>query len=347
MQRMFQTQGEPIRDARERRADVASFVLTAVALVLILHLHLLVAFLAGLLVFELVHIIAPMLRRHFADRRALIGAVAILATIIVGIIMGIAFAVVAFLKSEAGSVPALMNKMAEIVESAKGVLPPWVMDHIPATVDEIRDRISAWLREHATQVRLVGAETARAFVMLLIGMIIGAMVALHEAAEATNQKPLARALTLRAERVGDAFRRIVFAQVRISAVNTALTAIYLIVILPLLGIHLPYAKTLVAVTFITGLLPVIGNLISNTIIVTVSLAVSVLVAIGSLVFLIVIHKLEYFLNARIVGSRIHAKPWEILIAMLAMEAAFGLPGVAAAPIYYAYLKAELAERGLV
>ena len=33
--------------------------------------------------------------------------------------------------------------------------------------------------------------------------------------------------------------------------------------------------------------------------------------------------------------------------MLVMEAAFGLPGVVAAPIYYAYLKQELADRGWV
>jgi len=30
-----------------------------------------------------------------------------------------------------------------------------------------------------------------------------------------------------------------------------------------------------------------------------------------------------------------------------MEAAFGLPGVVAAPIYYAYAKQELTVRGLV
>jgi predicted PurR-regulated permease PerM len=95
------------------------------------------------------------------------------------------------------------------------------------------------------------------------------------------------------------------------------------------------------------LLPVIGNLISNTVIVIVSLAYSIHVAMASLVFLIVIHKLEYFLNARIIGSRIQSRAWELLIAMLAMEAAFGLPGVAAAPIFYAYVKSELAEWRLV
>ena len=47
----------------------------------------------------------------------------------------------------------------------------------------------------------------------------------------------------------------------------------------------------------------LGNLISNTVIVMVSLSVSLYVAIGSLVFLIAIHKLEYFINARIIGGR--------------------------------------------
>ncbi|HQM88224.1 MAG TPA: AI-2E family transporter, partial [Methylotenera sp.] len=146
---------------------------------------------------------------------------------------------------------------------------------------------------------------------------------------------------------GDAFRRIVFAQVRISAINTTFTAIYLAVVLPLMGIHLPLIKTMIAITFLVGLLPVIGNLISNTVIVVVSLSQSLGIAIASLAYLIIIHKFEYFLNARIVGGQIRANAWELLIAMLLMEAAFGLAGVVAAPIYYAYIKSELRRRELV
>ena len=134
---------------------------------------------------------------------------------------------------------------------------------------------------------------------------------------------------------------------RISALNTSLTAIYLAIVLPLCGVHLPLIKTMIAVTFIAGLLPVIGNLISNTVIVIVSLSHSLYAALGSLGFLVLIHKLEYFVNARIVGTQIRARAWELLIAMLAMEAAFGIAGVVAAPIYYAYLKDELKSRGLI
>jgi predicted PurR-regulated permease PerM len=104
---------------------------------------------------------------------------------------------------------------------------------------------------------------------------------------------------------------------------------------------------MIAVTFIAGLLPVIGNLISNTVICIISLSHSLYVTLASLAFLVVIHKLEYFVNARIIGTQIRSRAWELLIAMLVMEAAFGVAGVIAAPIFYAYLKDELKSRGMI
>ena len=133
----------------------------------------------------------------------------------------------------------------------------------------------------------------------------------------------------------------------LSRMSSPWKSIFLLIVLPLTGVHLPLTKTLIVITFVVGLLPVIGNLISNTLIVIVALSISLWVALGALIFLILIHKLEYFLNAKIVGHRIHARAWEILLAMLVMEAAFGLPGVVAAPIYYAYLKGELTAARLI
>jgi predicted PurR-regulated permease PerM len=46
-----------------------------------------------------------------------------------------------------------------------------------------------------------------------------------------------------------------------------------------------------------------------------------------------------------VGGQIKASAWELLCAMLVFEAAFGLQGLIAAPIYYAYFKAELRNVG--
>jgi predicted PurR-regulated permease PerM len=330
--------------ASARNLDVAAWVLAGLLLILTLLLHLLPALLAGLLVFELVHVIAPRLR---LGKRGKVAAVAILATAIVAALSFGLFGAVSFFRSDAGSLTALLQKMAEIIDGSRTHLPEWALQYLPSDAEELRKELTAWMREHAGEVQLLGKEAGRVSAHILIGMIIGAMVSLREARPSRGGAPLAHALGGRAALLGDGFRRIVFAQVRIAAINTAFTAIYLVAALPLLGIHLPFTKTLVLITFFAGLLPVVGNLISNATVVVVSLSASLAVALASLVFLIVIHKLEYFLNARIVGSQIRASAWELLLAMLVMESAFGLAGLVAAPVYYAYLKEELTARGLV
>ena len=328
------------------RHEIAAWVIAGVTLVAVLPLRLIAALLAGLLVYELVHVVASRILMSRTGGRKL-AAVGLLATLIVTALVLALWGAVAFLRSDAGSLANLLQRMAEIVESSRGKLPEWLVDSIPGDPDTMKNAASAWLSEHARELRTVGGEVGHAAVHVLIGMVIGAMVSLHETLPGSHRGPLAVALTERARRLGDAFRRVVFAQVRISAINTTFTAIYLVALLPMLGVHLPYAKTLIAVTFIAGLVPVLGNLISNVVIVVVSLSVSLEVAMGSLAFLVIIHKLEYFLNARIVGSQIRASAWELLLAILVFEAAFGIAGVAAAPIYYAYLKDELAARGLI
>ncbi|MBK6975235.1 MAG: AI-2E family transporter [Sterolibacteriaceae bacterium] len=329
------------------RYEIAAWIITGAVLLLLLPLHLLGALLAGLLVHQLTHLLVPLIRRRITDDRAKLVSVGLLSALIVGAVVGGIFGLIAFFRSDAGSLSTLLGKMAEILESSRASLPHWVVEHMPENTDALQKGMVGWLRSHTGELQIFGKEAARGFAHILVGLVIGAMLALYEVQPIAAYRPLARALIERAARLAEAFRRIVFAQMRISAINTAFTALYLAVLLPLFGVHLPLTKTLIAVTFIAGLLPVIGNLISNTVIVVVSLAHSPQTAIASLVFLIVIHKLEYFLNARIVGSQIQARAWELLLAMLAMDAAFGLPGVVAAPIYYAYLKNELSSRGLV
>ncbi len=328
--------------------DIAAWLLVGGALLLVLHLHVLPALLAGLLVHELVHILAPQLKIvRIRQERGKLAAVAILALGIALLLTLATVGIIAFFRSEAGSIPTLLQKMADIIDSWRAALPARVVEQLPEDMGELREGAVAWLRAHAGALGHAGAEAGRTLAHILIGLGIGALVALYDVEPPEAIGPLTRALQERAGRLGDAFRRVVFAQGRISAINTVLTALYLVVGLPIAGVHVPLAKTMIAVTFFVGLLPVVGNLVSNTIIVILSLGVSPSVALASLVFLVVIHKLEYFLNAHIVGTQVHAHAWELLLAMLVMEAAFGIPGLIAAPIYYAYLKDELMSRKLV
>ena len=329
------------------RSEIAAWLVAAALLLLVLFLHLLPALLAGLLVFELVHMIAPAIERKMPGQRSqllAIGLLAAIATVLIGLaILGL----LTFLHADSSNFSALFARMAQILDSTRNDIPAWAAAYIPTDADAIRQSFSLWLRSHAANLQLAGAEMGRLMVHMLLGMIIGAMLSLHDFNGPVLQAPLARALAQRAARLRMSFNRIVLAQVRIASINTVITTAYLLVLLPALGIRLPLAKTMIFITFLTGLIPVIGNLMSNTVIIVVSLSHSPVTALGSLAFLLLIHKLEYFLNARIVGSSIHARAWELLIAMLLMEAGFGLSGLVAAPIYYAYLKDELSARQLI
>jgi predicted PurR-regulated permease PerM len=271
-----------------------------------------------------------------------------LITLIVGLLITAAvFGVMAFVSGGPLSVAALLQKMADVVETARTHFPAWIQAYLPASAADMESAASAWLREHAGELRRAGGTFGRTLAYVLGGMIIGALVTLSDSRADGTRGPLTQMVHERARLFAAAFRRVAFAQVRISALNTLFTGLYLIIVLPLFGVHLPLAKTMIAVTFIAGLMPLLGNLVSNTVIVIVSLSVSLYVAIASLVFLVVIHKLEYLLNAQIIGTMIRARAWELLLAMLFMEALFGVPGLIAAPICYAYLKDELAARGAI
>ena len=131
------------------------------------------------------------------------------------------------------------------------------------------------------------------------------------------------------------FATVMGAQITISLINTALTAIFL------MAVHMPHATLLIAATFLCGLVPIVGNLLSNTIIVFVALTVSLKLAISALVFLVVIHKLEYLLNSKIIGDRIRNPVWLTLIALILGERLMGIPGLILAPVLLNYLRVEM------
>lgn len=327
---------------------IASYVMAGAALLLVMHQGLLAALFSGLLVYSLVQQLAPKLGKKLVGRRAQVVAVALLSIVIVTALIAVIWGSIAFFRSDAGRLSVLLQKMADILEASRSQIPAWLASYIPVDAEALREMLTNWLRAHALEARSMGEEAGRILAHILIGMIIGAMAALYDTTSALPAyRPLAAALHARLVALHNAFRNVVFAQVRIAAINAVLTGIYLIVILPMAGVELPLRKTMVAVTFFVGLLPVLGNLISNTILVIIGLSHSLHIAMTSLLFLMTIHKLEYFLNAKIIGQHIDARTWELLVAMLVMESIFGIPGVIAAPVFYAYVKKELSDKGMV
>ena len=343
---------EPHDNTWRQLAGVGAALLAPLLMWLpVLGLHLTPAWFAALTTYAGTRAVASLvLHRHPGARHAqAVGLVLLLGSVAV---LGAATAERAADSAAAGGgYPGLLQQMAASLDQLRSLLPDWMATHVPDSVEAGREAAVQWLRAHASQVQLWGGHTVRGIGYVLAGVIIGGLLAL----QLPPQSPVesghdgARGLASSLRRAFDAlvasFTAVVFAQLRIAVINTALTTVYLIGVLPLLGMSLPMTGTLLAFTFVASLIPVVGNLASNTVIVIVSLTHAVVVAALSLVWLVAIHKLEYFLNAQIIGRRIRAQAWELLVAMLVAESVFGLAGLVSAPILYAQCKAALQEHG--
>lgn len=179
--------------------------------------------------------------------------------------------------------------------------------------------------------------------MLIIGLVVAVSLFINARWE-TESDPdvmkgsiystVVRELTQRFETFYGSFSRVIGAQIIISAINTGLTSVFLI------WNGFPYTTVIIVLTFLCGLLPIIGNILSNTLIVGVGFTISPRMALVSLIFLMVIHKLEYFLNSKIIGDRIKNPMWLTLIGLILGEKLMGIPGMILAPVVLHYIKVE-------
>jgi predicted PurR-regulated permease PerM len=140
---------------------------------------------------------------------------------------------------------------------------------------------------------------------------------------------------LRIRRFVFSFEKVFGAQVVISAINTLLTAVFLYTA------SMPHFAFLTTMTFMVGIIPILGNVITNTVIAITALGISLKLSVLALLFLVFVHKLEYFLNSKIMGSSVNLPMWQMLIAILIGNTVMGVPGIMLAPALLHYIKSEL------
>ena len=211
--------------------------------------------------------------------------------------------------------------------------------------DSAREAIKSqvqYLKEFAKLAR--GATTQVVF--LAIGCVVAISIFLNPRMELARESHAipnnlyslcCDQIAFRFETLYRSFAMVMGAQIVISGINTLFTAIFVLVI------GMPYAVVIIGVTFLCGLLPVIGNLISNTIIVGIGFTVTPRMAFLALLFLVIIHKLEYFLNSHIIGHRIRNPLWLTLLGLIVGERLMGVPGMILAPVVLHYVKVEAAR----
>ena len=194
-----------LSNTRPTPAEIAAWIIAIAVLVFVLIFHLLPALLAGLLVFELVHIISPWFARHLPGQRSKIFAVGLLSFTVISLLTLACVGLIAFFRSDAGSLTLLFDKMAEIIESSRQIFPAWLLTSLPPDAEAFRLAITTWLRTHAAELQLAGKEAGRLAAHVLIGMIIGGMLALRDVIPMDYYKPLARDMAWRGLRIGLSF----------------------------------------------------------------------------------------------------------------------------------------------
>jgi predicted PurR-regulated permease PerM len=305
-----------------------SYVIMAVLLLLIGRLHL------GMLILTV--LFGYFALQQFSFGRSKLLGVALYVIVVVAIGLGVFY----FSRQAYVTVPKIAETtIPAVVEYAEkqGVELPFT-DYASLKTVAIND-----VKEDVANAGRYVRSAAFQIALLLIGLVVAAGLFLN-ATWGTENDPntardslyatVVRELDIRARTFYRSFSKVIGAQIVISLINTALTAVFL------LWNGYPYKTVLVAFTFLCGLLPIIGNIISNTLIVGVSFTISPNMALVALIFLIVIHKLEYFLNSKIIGDRIKNPMWLTLIGLVLGEKLMGIPGMILAPVVLHYIKVE-------
>jgi predicted PurR-regulated permease PerM len=291
--------------------------------------------------FELATPLLTVLFSFFALRKLQFGKGKIVpATLFIVAVLGIFYVSGYFFKQAVEAIPAMLDesypKLVEYAKEREWDLP----------FDDIHDAKTAGVHYMKAQLGYLGnfARIAtKEFAFLLIGMVVAVSLFFNSQMDYDRGRHAIRdnLFSFACDEISERFRsfyrsfeQVMGAQITISTLNTGFTAIYLMVI------DLPYTALIICITFLCGLLPIIGNLISNTVIVAMSLRISPQLAIASLVYLVVLHKLEYFLNSKIIGDRIKNPVWLTLLALIVGERLMGIPGIILAPVILNFVKNE-------
>ena len=337
---------------RPSNAEIASWVLMGTLIVYVLMLHMVSALISGLALYLILDKLAQSMSRRIPGMAARTTSVIIVTLIAGGLIVGAMAMLISFLQHQSDTLPAMMRQMADILRSTRLWLGGYGREVIPdfmTDAESFKVGIVDWLKNHAGSLKMAGGTFSVGLLHIFMGILLAVVVFFRHVTHHDDERPrgpLAHYLTEKADRFSEVFARIASAQIKVSLFNTFIVSLYLLTLL-LLGRQIPFMTTLIVITFLLGLVPIVGSSVTNAVLVILSLGVSGGTAIVSLVFVLAISKLQYLLTSRLVGSEVDSQAWEILLAIIVGEAAFGLAGVVMAPIVYAFIKGELRQRALV
>lgn len=143
------------------------------------------------------------------------------------------------------------------------------------------------------------------------------------------------------------FGNFMAAQAYVALWNTFCTSVFIFLVLPIFSVDLPFKALLIGLTFLLSFVPALGNIVCNTLMAVVCAASGPAIALLAIVYLILAHKAEYLINAKVLGKMQDVSVAEMLTFLVIGETLFGLFGLIILPITYLYLRHALKEGKLL
>jgi len=321
----------PIKISNISRTERFSYLMILLLLVLVATLHLATPFITVLFSYLVLKTVCWRGKKWLG--------ILVFVVLCAGLFTGFGY----FVRQASKELPEIVSdaipRVVEYADQHKIDLPFSDMDSLKSvTMDTVKGAISS--------VGNFAKLATKEFVFLIMALVIAIGVFINPEISRSDEEGggssnlyfhLASALSERFSSLYHCFEQVMYAQLTISAINTVLTAIFVF------SCSVKYAGLVVVLTFMFGLLPIVGNIISNSIIVGIAFTSSPGLAVSAIIFLVVIHKLEYFLNSKIIGDRIRHPMWLMLLSLIIGEHLMGIPGIILAPVLLSFIKIELSR----
>src|SRR5947209_634008 len=249
--------------ARPSNAEIAAWILVGALILYVMMVRITAAVIGGVALYLILDRLAASLSKRIPGMAARTTAVILVTLVGGGVIVGIAAFSISFLQHHVDTIPAMMQQMADILRSTRLWLGGYGHQLIPdfmTDAETIKTGMVDWLKNHAGALKIAGGTFSIGLLHVVMGMLLAIVVFFRHVThhDDTSRGPLARYLTEKVDRFAHAFSRIASAQIKVSLFNTFITALYLLTLL-LLGRTIPFMTTLIVITFIFGLIPIVGN----------------------------------------------------------------------------------------
>jgi predicted PurR-regulated permease PerM len=198
-----------------------------------------------------------------------------------------------------------------------------VREHLPDS-SKLAERAKEYSEAALHTVSMIGHLAMFALIAVILAIIYTLEEhELHELHDKIDPKSLMGTVLRWLGYVAEAIRITIQLQLVVAAVNTALT----LPVLLILGIH--HIPSLMILIFVSGLIPVVGNIVSGAVLSLLAYQAKGFVGIGVLVVLtFVLHKIEaYYLNPRLTSKHVHLPGFAIVVSLLCWEHLLGFVGL--------------------